>query len=109
MRRAAKVDDNQSKIVKAFRRMGWSVAPTHQLGKGFPDIVIGKSGVNLLIEIKDGDKVPSKRKLTPDEEEFHAKWRGQIAIVESIDDVIALDKKQNQKLGFDAEIKFPEK
>jgi hypothetical protein len=42
-------------------------------------------GANLLVEIKDGEKVPSAQKLTPDEEEFHASWPGQIDVWNSID------------------------
>jgi hypothetical protein len=47
-------------------------------------------GTNLLIEIKDGQKVPSARKLTPDEAAWHQSWRGQVAIVESVDDALRL-------------------
>jgi hypothetical protein len=44
----------------------------------------------LLVEIKDGNKIPSKRKLTPDEQKWHDEWRGQKVIVESVEDVVAL-------------------
>lgn len=90
MHRAAKVDSNQSEIVQAMRRMGASVQHIHAVGKGCPDIICGFRGVNLLVEVKDGDKPPSKRRLTPDEIEWHDLWRGQVAIVESIDDALAL-------------------
>lgn len=92
MRRASKVDSNQPDIVAAFRRLGYSVAHTHMIGRGFPDIVIGKHNRNFLVEIKDGRLPPSKRKLTPDELEFHESWRGQIVIIESIEDVLNFDK-----------------
>jgi Holliday junction resolvase len=88
MRRAAKADDNQPQIVKAFRQMGFSVAHTHTIGKGFPDIVVGRDGINTLVEIKDGDKVKSKKQLTADEKEFHQMWLGEIVIIESIEEVI---------------------
>ena len=68
MHRAAKADANQGEIVQALRQMGASVQHTHQLGQGAPDAICGYKGVNLLIEIKDGGKPPSKRKLTPDEQ-----------------------------------------
>lgn len=88
MRRAAKVDANQTEIVKAFRELGCSVAITSHLGKGFPDMVVGIMGRhNLLVEVKDGAKPPSKRKLTPDEQEFKDNWTGQYCVVESIEDV----------------------
>lgn len=90
MRRAAKVDDNQAEIVSAFRKLGCSVQPLHAVGNGVPDLLIGFRGVNLLVEVKDGKKPPSKRKLTKDQEKWHSAWRGQSMIVCSIDDVLAV-------------------
>jgi hypothetical protein len=89
----AKVDSNQPEIVKAFRNLGFSVFLTHTLGRGFPDIVAGKQGLNFLIEIKDGSLPPSKRKLTPAEQEFKDNWRGQYDIIESIDDVVLFNAR----------------
>lgn len=90
MRRAAKVDDNQALIVQTLRDMYLSVAITSQLGDGFPDIVVGYGGKNYMFEIKDPEKVPSKRKLTEDERKFHNNWRGQINTVETVEDVLAV-------------------
>jgi len=90
MRRAARVDANQREIVAALRQAGVSVQPLHTVGKGCPDLLCGVWGTNLLIEIKDGQKVPSARKLTPDEAAWHQSWRGQVAIVESVDDALRL-------------------
>ena len=92
MRRAAKADDNQPQIVKAFRQLGFSVAHTHTIGKGFPDIIVGRNGMNTLVEIKDGAKVKSQKQLTADEKEFHESWRGTIIIIESIEQVIEFSK-----------------
>jgi len=89
-RRAAKVDDNQRDIVRAFRDMGASVQHLHAVGAGCPDLLIGWQGRNLLVEVKDGAKVPSARKLTPAEVEFHEAWRGQVCIVETVDDAARL-------------------
>ena len=96
-RRAARVDSNQTEIVKAFRRLGASVAHTHTLGNGFPDVVVGVRGVNYLVEIKDGSKPPSQRKLTQDEQEFRGAWRGQYVVIESIDDVIQFINQTEKK------------
>ena len=86
MRRAARIDENQPEVVETFEKMGASVLHTHQLGQGAPDIVIGYKNKNVLIEIKDSKKPPSKRRLTPDEEKFHKLWKGDIRVVESADD-----------------------
>ena len=58
-RKRARTDSNQTEIAQTFRDMGATVAFTHTIGGGFPDLVIGFRGVNLLIEIKDGAKPPS--------------------------------------------------
>lgn len=92
-RRAAmpkRVDANQAEIVEALRAVGCSVAITSDLGKGFVDIVVGRAGANFLMEIKDGRKSKSKRKLTPAEREFHQAWRGQVCVVKSVDDALRI-------------------
>lgn len=91
-RRAARVDANQTPIVDAFRDLGCSVKIVSQL-KGFCDVVVGKHQINVLVEIKDGDKVPSKRKLTKDSKDFFETWKGWAVVVKSVDEAIALVKK----------------
>ena len=81
MRRAARTDQNQAAIVAALRQVGCSVLPLHAVGKGCPDLLVAWGEDCLLIEVKDGDKPPSARKLTPDQIDFHASWRGRIAVV----------------------------
>ena len=83
MRRQAKADENQPAIVKAFRDFGCSVQHLHTIGKGCPDVLIGKGGQNFLIEIKNGKKHPSKKRLTKDEAKWHENWRGQVCVIES--------------------------
>lgn len=90
MRRAASVDANQSQLVQAARRLGASVQPLHRVGQGCPDLLIGFRGLNFVIEVKDGDKIPSQRRLTPDEQRWHDGWCGQVCVVESVDQLIRL-------------------
>lgn len=40
-----------------------------------------------MIEIKDGEKPPSARKLTEGEKKFQASWQGLYYIITSIEDV----------------------
>lgn len=85
-----RTDDNHSSIATLFRQLGCSVADTSQLGAGFPDLVVGHRGRNLLVEVKDGNKWLSRQKLTAAEAEFHDAWRGQVCVVTSAADVLRL-------------------
>ena len=76
MRRDAKVDANQADIVAALRSIGCTVQTLHTVGKGCPDLLVGFKGQTLLMEVKDGRRPPSDRKLTPDQREWHAAWAG---------------------------------
>jgi hypothetical protein len=87
-RRAAAVDANQPEVVKALRRVGATVQHLHTVGKGCPDILVGYQGQNFLLEIKDGNKPPSRRKLTDDEAAWHEAWRGEVWTVHSADEAL---------------------
>lgn len=89
-RYAAKVDANQSEIVAALRAAGATVTPTHSAGEGFPDLAVGFRGQSFLIEVKDGSKPPSARKLTPDQQKWHAAWRGQKAVASTVAEALAV-------------------
>lgn len=89
MRRAAKIDANQPEIVKVLRQMGCTVQPLHTVGDGCPDLLVGAFGVTLLMEVKDGSKPPSARRLTPDQEIWHRAWTGgPLVIVTDIEGAI---------------------
>lgn len=89
MRRASRTDVNQAQIVSALRSAGCSVLLLHAVGGGCPDILVAYHGRMALLEIKDGNKPPSARKLTPAQVKFHATWNGPIAIVKSIGEAYA--------------------
>lgn len=88
MRRAARTDANQKEIVNALRRVGATVHDTSRLGEGFPDIVAGYRSINYFLEVKDGSKPPSQKKLTEAEAKWHSEWSGQSAVVESVDEAL---------------------
>ena len=92
MYRAARQDDNHDEIRTAARNYGCGWLDTFQLKKCC-DAVLTYKGRTIAIEIKDGSKVPSARKLTKGEIEFRDYWiskGGNYALIESIDDLIAL-------------------
>jgi hypothetical protein len=93
MRRANRVDANQDQIVSAMRTYGAYVRVISQ-GEGIPDLLVGYKGYTLLLEVKDGNKVPSARKLTAAEWKFFQEWTGGLlAQVKNVDEAIALLKQ----------------
>ena len=83
-----RTDANQKEIVGALRQIGATVQILSDVGSGCPDILVGFRGSNYALEIKDGEKIPSKQRLTPAEAVWHSTWRGQVAIVKSIGEAI---------------------
>ena len=90
MRRAARIDRNQPEIVKALRMMGATVQPIHTIGHGCPDLLVGYRGHNIVMEVKDEQKPPSARALTADEMMWHVMWQGQVCVVNSVDEALAV-------------------
>lgn len=90
MRRAARIDENQPSLVAELRKIGATVWITSAVGQGAPDLVIGWCGRNWLFEVKDPSKIPSKRKLTPDEANWHENWLGQVDVIETAEQAIAI-------------------
>jgi hypothetical protein len=41
------------------------------------------------MEVKDGNKPPSSRKLTKDQEDWHSEWRGQAVVVATVEEAIS--------------------
>lgn len=123
-----RIDRNQPEIVEALREAGASVGHTHTIGQGFPDVIVGVKGLtlvgdfsiqrvrrllhaihglrvidgaNLLLELKDGTQTASKQKLTDDEIEFHENWKGQLAVVNSVEAAVRLVKGEKDDAAGD--------
>jgi hypothetical protein len=73
-----RTDKNQQDIMDALRDAGYCVHDTHELGRGFPDIVVGCREGNILMEVKSPGK-----KLNDKEKEFFNKWDGPVCVVDS--------------------------
>jgi hypothetical protein len=102
MRRAARVDANQPAIVEALRKVGATVQPLHTVGKGCPDLLVGYAGHNHVLELKDGSKKPSARKLTADELEWHDSWRGRVFVVTDISEALIAIGAQRGEITHEA-------
>jgi hypothetical protein len=81
-RRAAKVDANQQEIVRALISAGCSVYP---IGQPL-DLLVGRAGVNYLLEVKNRD---GRDKLEPLQQLFLRDWNGHAAVVRSAEDALA--------------------
>ena len=93
MRHKARIDANQNRIRDVFRKMGATWQSLASVGSGCPDAVIGYEGGNYMVEIKDGEKPISKRRLTPQQQDWFANWAGQVTIIESEEQTMNFLKK----------------
>lgn len=75
MRRAARRDANERRVIDALRACGAYVKQIND--EGLADLLVFYRGHTLILEVKDGDKPPSARALTPAEQKFHDEWPGQ--------------------------------
>jgi hypothetical protein len=89
MRRAGRRDANEQEIIKAMRAEGAYVKQIND--EGLFDLLVSYRGETLLVEVKDGAKPPSARRLTDAEQKFHDEWPGSdLYIVNSVEEAIAL-------------------
>ena len=84
---AAKTDNNQAEIVKTFKAMGCTVQDLSSVGSGCPDLLVGVSGINLLIEVKNPE---TRGKLEVNQILWHDDWRGQVQVVKSSEHAIKI-------------------
>jgi hypothetical protein len=83
--RQGRPDANQAEIVKAYESVYAGVIDMHEVGFGFPDVLIHLSGWCGLREIKTADG-----ELNDAQKRFMRDWKGpKIEIIRSVDDVIA--------------------
>jgi hypothetical protein len=86
---AKRVDSNQKEIVKVFKDLGCSVFDTSRIGQGFPDLVIGKNQITVLVEIKSS----TSAKYSASQDLFMKNWRGSTVVrINDIDGAIRLVK-----------------
>ena len=83
MRTDARKDEHQAELVAGLRKIGATVEILS--GKGIPDLLVGFRKQNFLLEVK----TPG-RHVTPAQLQFFTLWRGQAAIVETLEDARAI-------------------
>lgn len=88
-RKQGSKDANHAAIAQVLRAAGCWVEDTSSLGGGAPDLWVchGRECTGLWLEVKDGRKPPSARKLTPAEDRWHLGVRARGGRVETVTDV----------------------
>ena len=79
------VDANQPAVVAALRAAGATVQHAHEVGRGFPDLIVGKTGITYLIEVKNPE---TKGKLNKLQREFFATWRGHAVVIRTVEEAL---------------------
>jgi len=94
--RKDRADTGQQEIVKALRKLGYSVIT------GMDDLLIGHNGKNYWIELKRKES-RSKRTgeilesfIKPGQKELLETYRGQYAIVCSLDEILEIIKRDSK-------------
>lgn len=91
--KARKKDANHHEIVQAFESLGYNVEDMTAINN-FCDIHISKGRIYSFIEIKDGKKPPSARKLTSGEVKFRSRClesRTNWHLCRSVQDAVEID------------------
>lgn len=90
-------DDNHGEIVAALHAVGCVVHDSAAAGDGFPDLVVWSPFTRRyhLVEVKDGKKAPSHRRLRPTQELFFeqhkdAQEHGALRVVTCVDEALVL-------------------
>lgn len=82
-----RTDDNHAAVVQALRDIGCSVQSIASVGRGCPDLLWAWSpDVQGVMEVKDGTKRPSERRLTDSELKWRQQWKGRYDLVESVEE-----------------------
>lgn len=69
--------------MRSLRAIGCSVVSLHRVGSGCPDLAVGYRGQTYFLEVK----IPGER-LNLIQKEWHEKWRGHAAVVDSVEQAI---------------------
>ncbi len=82
-------DENEKEIIAALESIGCTV-----FRLDYPvDLLCGRGGRNILIEVKNPDKPKSDRKRTAAQRKFFKDWQGQVRVCETAEEAIELVTK----------------
>ncbi len=84
---ARRKDANHKPIGDGLRALGWSVLDLAQYGVSV-DYAVSRRGFAALLEVKDGAKPASARKLTEKEQKLRDNWEGPYVVATSLEDAV---------------------
>jgi hypothetical protein len=82
------VDANHTPVVNALRSVGAWVYDAAGVGEGFPDLLVWFRGAYHLLEVKDGSKKPSARRLRKTQVNFQQACPGPVHVVNSPEEAL---------------------
>ena len=83
-------DGNHREIVRALEAVGATVEPLVADQPGVPDLLVGWRKQTFLLEVKDGSKKPSARRLRKGQALWHTRWAGRpVAVVHDVQQALA--------------------
>jgi hypothetical protein len=89
IRRGARTDANHKAIVQGLRGVpGMVVKDLSHVGGGMPDLLCSFRGRLRFLEVKDGAKKPSARRLRATQEKFAEQFPEMTRTVLSLDDAL---------------------
>ena len=90
---ARKKDGNHRYIVNAFIAFGCTVVTLDVSTKNVPDLLVGKGGVDQLVEVKP-DMPETHREHCAEQRDWANAWRGRSpVVVRNLDDVLNVVRK----------------
>jgi hypothetical protein len=94
VRARARTDANHAAVGHWLRDLFTAVRDCRQFGGGMSDYVVRtRAGTLFLVEVKDGSKSPSRRKLTDQQLEWKRDFGDSYRVVENFLDVVELSKR----------------
>lgn len=87
-------------IIRLLDEMGCSVDQLDG-GNGRPDLLVGepRSGLNLLLEVKNPERPEGAQRLNPLQKKYHAAWRGTIQLVKTVEQAKDIIEYYRRKYG----------
>lgn len=87
-----KIDSNHGEIVRGLRSIGARVQSLAAVGKGCPDLLVAFQGRWYVAEVKNGENIPSKQRLSVAEQEWHEQFSIQapVHVWSSLDEALAV-------------------